>query len=481
VGFYSPVTRAWEFAVGAYLALRADRFDPIFVRHGALLGTLGAGALIASMFVIEATTPFPGVWTLLPVAGTAALLAAGTNSTNRWTRALGSRGMVKIGDWSYSIYLWHWPCIFFARMIWPNSPWAMLCAAVLSIIPAVTSYELVEQPIRNMSGMGRRRLTALVVATTLPTLGLATLLWFAPELASSSTEVMAARKLMKQGHLGQDLACLSKGPFESESFAKCHWNDGAHGRGIYLVGDSSAAQFAEAVVGAGQLLNRPVQILTAPSCPVIANLKIVWVEQSRYFPTKVNHREFEHCPRYVEYTLRLLKQAPPGTVIVAALDQYWWDPSIGMTYEGADVTNNIEEKLALLTKGLKATVNQLKSAGHQIVIVQSIPTYRNPLPIWDPRMCPLWAVATGTCSRSVPIDFIQGLQRGSRAAMEEVGRSTRSSVLDLRDWFCDQQVCSTNKPGAWWYRDATHLTAMASEALVPPFADALRRVEETMN
>ncbi|WP_363184152.1 SGNH hydrolase domain-containing protein [uncultured Thiocystis sp.] len=112
-----------------------------------------------------------------------------------------------------------------------------------------------------------------------------------------------------------------------------------------------------------------------------------------------------------------------------------------------------------------------------LVLVQSIPTYRNPTPIWDPRSCSLVAIRNGTCSRDIPTAFIDDLQHASRDAIEAVAKTTGSSVLDLRRWFCDAKTCSTDKDGAFQYQDATHLTVSASSALAPQFVEAINSTQ----
>jgi peptidoglycan/LPS O-acetylase OafA/YrhL len=147
-GFYSPLTRAWEFAVGALLALVAVK---------SVRGAAAAGALLlaASFFVIDDLRTFPGVWTLLPVAGTALLIVGRP-------RALTLRPRVRIGDWSYSIYLWHWPLIVFATTF----GWNRTAAAALSFLPAVASFRWVERPLRSLQ-LPRRRFALLVAAVVM--------------------------------------------------------------------------------------------------------------------------------------------------------------------------------------------------------------------------------------------------------------------------------------------------------------------------
>jgi peptidoglycan/LPS O-acetylase OafA/YrhL len=176
LGFYSPLTRAWEFASGALLFLSVTRLT--ISRHLATtLGLLGALILGASLWLITRTTIFPGVWTLLPVTGTVLLIFARTHQFNPVTKALAALPIVKVGDWSYSIYLWHWPFIVFTALVWPKNSPAVLIAAAASFVPAIASYEWVEQPIRNSQKLSIPRITMLVAATVVPPLLFSLGLW----------------------------------------------------------------------------------------------------------------------------------------------------------------------------------------------------------------------------------------------------------------------------------------------------------------
>ena len=96
--YYSPLTRAWEFAAGAALSLVATYLP----RRGWLAFISGVAGLLmvaASMVLIDESTPFPGKWTLLPVLGVVLSIAAGTmQPDNVVTRALSWRLAVLVGS-----------------------------------------------------------------------------------------------------------------------------------------------------------------------------------------------------------------------------------------------------------------------------------------------------------------------------------------------------------------------------------------------
>lgn len=165
IGFYSPLSRAWEFAAGAILALViANRAKSPVPQLSSTLAIGGLGMLIAAFWLINENTSFPGIWTLLPVIGTLFLLDAGFRGNNYVTTLLSSRPLVLFGDWSYSVYLWHWPFIVLSVYLWPTTEYVAVLAALVSLGPALFSYHWIEQPFRQRIFTSRIRLTVTAAA-----------------------------------------------------------------------------------------------------------------------------------------------------------------------------------------------------------------------------------------------------------------------------------------------------------------------------
>lgn len=179
LGYYGPFTRAWEFLAGCLLALviGLTRYLPRMVFT--VSGMAGALLLGWGLIAITSETPFPGKWTLLPVAATLLLIVAGRRDSTLTSRLLSARPMVAIGDWSYSLYLWHWPFIVVAKAIWPFSSTAPIAAAVVSVVPAYLSYRYVEEPFRSLHVSGVRDVAKTVGAILLPPAVTALAAWLA--------------------------------------------------------------------------------------------------------------------------------------------------------------------------------------------------------------------------------------------------------------------------------------------------------------
>ena len=108
--FYTPV-RLWEFGIGAGLALVAPRFRLTGVTAKAV-SIMGLVAIAGSGVFFNAQTPFPGTTALVPVVGTAMVIAAGMRGEPQGLTKITSLPVVQfVGNISYSLYLWHWPLI----------------------------------------------------------------------------------------------------------------------------------------------------------------------------------------------------------------------------------------------------------------------------------------------------------------------------------------------------------------------------------
>ncbi len=148
--FYLLPTRFWELMAGALVALGAvpaisdHRWANVFAATGLVL-------IACAVLFFSSATAFPGAAALLPVLGAALVIHAGTTTQDTVAaRLLSMRPMVFVGLLSYSLYLWHWPVLAFARMargeMLAPSETALLVA--VSFVLAVLSWRFVEKPFR---------------------------------------------------------------------------------------------------------------------------------------------------------------------------------------------------------------------------------------------------------------------------------------------------------------------------------------------
>ena len=106
---------------------------------------LGFVLILSSVALLNEKTTWPGSMTMVPVIGTILVLSA-QRETSVWTRNV---GLKKIGQWSYSIYLWHWPIMVLLILLEESENLNyIVCAIALTILLGWISYTLIEVPIR---------------------------------------------------------------------------------------------------------------------------------------------------------------------------------------------------------------------------------------------------------------------------------------------------------------------------------------------
>jgi peptidoglycan/LPS O-acetylase OafA/YrhL len=115
-GFYLLPARAWELALGAWLAA-----GPVRWRAGQrtrcgreVASAVGVALIVLAMVAIKPDLPFPTPTALLPCVGVALVLAYGAGT--RAAAWLAVAPLRWIGAISYSVYLWHWPIVTFYRL-----------------------------------------------------------------------------------------------------------------------------------------------------------------------------------------------------------------------------------------------------------------------------------------------------------------------------------------------------------------------------
>lgn len=148
--FYLLPTRAWELGGGALLALAlGGRPHPssghVFAQVGAATGLL---LIITSYFVLPEGSI--SAMMILPVVG-AVIFIRYANEAQGAGRLLSRAPFVYIGRISFSLYVWHWPMIIFAKRYYgfEQTDWlGQTNLIVLMLGVSWASYAFVESPLR---------------------------------------------------------------------------------------------------------------------------------------------------------------------------------------------------------------------------------------------------------------------------------------------------------------------------------------------
>ena len=244
--FYLAPARAWELLLGVLLAI----YPWTMVRHNAarnLMALLGLAMIGFSVIAYSVDTPFPGATALIPCVGAALIIAAGQAGDSLVGRLLSLPPVAFVGLISYSLYLWHWPVIFFQRSdaeVLTNT--SRLLIVLYSFALALLSWQFVEKPFRRGFNSTPDR---QVVARGLLGLGVvaaAAVFMITmdglPARFSPAARAYAAYLDAGQSHF-RDGSCFIVGTYAFSSFERDKCLRREEGRQNYLlIGDSHAAQ-----------------------------------------------------------------------------------------------------------------------------------------------------------------------------------------------------------------------------------------------
>lgn len=164
--YFDTRTRLWEFAFGTLLVLALPYLKlPRPVRVAA--GWIGLAAMLSGGFILDVQGQFPGYVALWPLVAAALVILAGqTGSAFGADRLLSWKPLIRLGDMSYALYLWHWP-VLIIYLIWRDQAEVGLTggAAIiaLSLVLAYLTTRFVERPLRSMQWAEKKKRRAAVV------------------------------------------------------------------------------------------------------------------------------------------------------------------------------------------------------------------------------------------------------------------------------------------------------------------------------
>jgi peptidoglycan/LPS O-acetylase OafA/YrhL len=150
--YFSTLTRAWELALGAALAVLTSRLASLPRAARAAAGWTGFVAIAAAGTMFSSGTVFPGYAALLPTIGAALVISAGLAGQPRAGvgRLLALAPLRYVGDRSYTFYLWHWPVLIIAAQYEGHALSVTTKLLLLSgaFLLSILTYKVYENPIR---------------------------------------------------------------------------------------------------------------------------------------------------------------------------------------------------------------------------------------------------------------------------------------------------------------------------------------------
>lgn len=450
-GFFSPWTRAWEFAAGMLAYLLGRHLPTSLPAAGLLVSAGGFAGVMYAALTFDHDTRFPGTAALVPVAGTFALLLGPTLDPRRswWTTALGSPPLRLLGDLSYSWYLWHWPVFTFARRLWGEPSVVEAAGLVLATLAlAYASFQLIEDPIRR----GRRlrlsspRWVATGLTATLLVAGVAGgLAWIVNSTLNSPAQRIYAEAKADLPIL-RDKGCLLG--LTATLQPDCRFGEPKGRRTVVLFGDSHAAHWFPALDALADVHDWRLHAWVKSACPAF--------QVSTYQETL--QRAYRECHAWREDVLARILSLRPDLVVLGNSKSY-------LRGEG-----RAHLPAARWQAGIASTLRTFEAAGIRVAVLGD-----TPWPGYDVPRClsdAAWRQRDPALTCTFPDPAARAVAQLESSASAPFGSAAFVPTFDLT---CpDPARCPTVRNGAVLYHDHSHLTAGASRTLAPALGQRLR-------
>jgi peptidoglycan/LPS O-acetylase OafA/YrhL len=459
--FYLAPFRAWELGLGACLALIAPQAR-YGIRQAEAFAWLGLALIAASVAAFSWRTPFPGLHALVPAVGAALVIWSGSGASTHAGRILGARPLVFTGLISYSLYLWHWPLLVFARhfAIRELTTAERLGVLLVSVALAIASWRFIERPFRGRHGiLPRRRLFQLAAVTMvfLCAVGLAGVArsgW--PQRLDAQTRQLLAgaedRNPRREACSFLDAQALRAGRacrigrLDARQPSFIVWGD-SHADALMTAFDRLATERGQAGLYLGKI-----------GCPPLLDVERV---DSPF-----------GCLAFNDAARELIAASPARRVIlVARWPHFTSEPTVGQEERQRVVIADAESKQrdvggndAVLARGLERTLEFL--GPRQVFVVSTVPEIGYPVPQTLAQVRRL--------GRDVDIrptlDQYRQRQLGVEALLEDARRRHGFTSLDPASGLCGTGRCQVESGGRPLYFDEHHLSVHGATAV----AEALR-------
>lgn len=452
LAFFAMPTRLWQFAAGVLVALAWRRLRSLGPVAAAVAGVCGLVGILVTAVKLDPAAPHPSAWALVVTGCTALVLAAG-GRTSPVDLALSLRPLRWLGDRSYGWYLWHWPFVVFASLLWSSAPWVPLLAATAALLPAAASYRFLERPIRTTPMWNRRRSVALVAACVGAPLVVLSVLVLAADTGLGVQEPLDWYEGQMQ--LGTRCHAINADAPVITPDSSCHQGADGEGPTVLLLGDEHARGVESAVVDATASLGGSVVSWTRSGCPVLAGVAPV---------------HSPGCLRWQATVDEVVEELEPDVVVLAHQGpRYVAAGRSRLDLAGADGrrVDDAEQATRLWAEGLAATLDGFERLDIPVVVVRPTVDFGPQFPrarrsMLDPEPdLPVMSRSEVEADRS-------DILAVELEPLDRVGVRT----VDPVPFLCGEQ-CEPVRDGRWLQRSAIELTPFGAAGLEPAFRSAL--------
>lgn len=449
-GFYLLPTRAWELLAGGLVFYANLKIQNI--KYSRLIEVLGFAFIVLSLYLFNSSTLWPSYHAILPVLGTMLVIWA-QQQDSVFTKPVAFQ---VLGNISYSVYLWHWPIVFFLNYYELLNRIDLVCIGIFaSLILGYISYRWVENPTRNKLSQYQ---TVTAYGIWIFTIGAVSALciWI---YLQNGVQNRVSPEVNKTLLFSQDMnsrreECLV---MMGDPLKSCQYGQGP--TSLLVVGDSHANAM---MLGVENALPENTSVLSwnISGCTAVEGLK------------KSSHAKYE-CGKHITQILNLIQQQPKGLPILIV-------NRTNALFHGEPENENVSKPTRYIDQTFPAYNLDYKKQMQKAYVetlckfAANNPVYvTRPTPEADFEVPPALAkrqAFTGINSDvSMSREKYQSRSEHAWEAQDIAQKKCGVQIIDISEAFCNDQVCSFVKNGQPLYMDDDHMSWKASTILTPYF------------
>ena len=452
--------RAWEMLIGGVAYLYPFTLQE---KKKKFVEVIGLALVIGSYFLISAENAWPGYLALFPVVGSFLIIQAQRNDSIMTSNIV----FQKIGTWSYSIYLWHWPLVVIIYTFALPEYYIYLGMA-LSILLGFLSYKYVEKinfPRSFPTLLSYLKCKPIYIAGVVGVLGSVLFLKY-DALTSVRLSSQQIQIVDQQNRNPREAVC---GNVVNGISPGCIYGTGPVK--AIVIGDSHAQAQVSTIGDIAKNYGGSVLDFGLSACSTIKGL---------YSVGRGNNLDY-NCGKLVENAIDISAKQYPNVPIIV----------INRTSQNLYGIN--EDKDSLLSPPTKFVDEvftkrndeyRTNLTGHMVNTICKF-SENNPVYLTRPTPelisdVPLSMFRTLTIDGKpenikVSLSSYQERQRTAYKMQDAAVTSCGAKILDPTPYLCDSDYCYGDKNGTPLYFDDDHLSSYGSKVISPIYDEVFKR------
>ena len=443
--FFMLPARAWELIAGSIIFFIFKNKE---IKNGlSIYSSLGVISLIVLSLIVDDSFDWPGTYTLLTVLATSLIIL--NNNQNNFL--LHNYPIQKLGDISYSLYLWHWPIFVGLNYFFLTNIYWKILGFLFSVFISIISYRYIELKF-NKYKINKKFTISLMLIVVLVFIASLTISNSNGIPSRFNNDVIIASDQSKNKYdLDKANNCKYYKDFDQRICIFGEFNQ----PGLVLYGDSHASTIISSLSAA----KRENIIFFIDQCPVIFDSKL----KSKTSSTK--------CEKFHKDFKKFISNNDFPIILVSRFASQIYGPNeskskdYGLTYSYLDQKEKNMNPEDLYLSKLNQTLCSI-STNNDLYVLEPIPEIGIDVPLTISRKLVLGK------DPSTGISIFDYKKRNKKIInqLNESKNNCSFKTIKTSKYLCSSEnFCKANEGKMPLYFDDDHLSEYGNKKLIPAF------------